>query len=68
MCRVQLYTIYTRRTLVVGCPTPLTSPHAHWSQSPEDTRVPSSLAYHLADIYLEELDKVSNLPSVRSLT
>ncbi|KAF8514747.1 Nop52-domain-containing protein [Gautieria morchelliformis] len=30
---------------------------------PEDTRVPSSLAYHLADIYLEELDKVSSLPS-----
>ncbi|KAF8585131.1 Nop52-domain-containing protein [Ramaria rubella] len=24
---------------------------------PEDNRVPSSLAYHLADIYLEELDK-----------
>ncbi|OCH96436.1 Nop52-domain-containing protein [Obba rivulosa] len=24
---------------------------------PEDTRVPTSLAYHLADIYLEELDK-----------
>lgn len=25
--------------------------------SPDDIRVPSSLAYHLADIYLEELDK-----------
>ncbi|KAI0964425.1 hypothetical protein AcW1_001248 [Taiwanofungus camphoratus] len=24
---------------------------------PDDTRVPASLAYHLADIYLEELDK-----------
>jgi len=24
---------------------------------PEDTRVPASLAYHLSDIYLEELDK-----------
>jgi ribosomal RNA-processing protein 1 len=26
-------------------------------RSPEDNRVPVSLAYHLADIYLEELDK-----------
>jgi ribosomal RNA-processing protein 1 len=26
--------------------------------SPEDTRVPASLACHLADVYLEELDKV----------
>ncbi len=25
--------------------------------SPQDTRVPTSLAYHLTDIYLEELDK-----------
>lgn len=33
--------------------------------SPTDNRVPSSLAYHLADIYLEELDKaVSSNPSV----
>ncbi|KAI0828946.1 Nop52-domain-containing protein [Trametes gibbosa] len=33
---------------------------------PEDQRVPTSLAYHLADIYLEELDKASGnspLPS-----
>jgi len=27
---------------------------------PDDIRVPSSLAYHLADIYLEELDKAVN--------
>ena len=32
-------------------------PHQLTELSPEDTRVPTSLAYHLADIYLEELDK-----------
>lgn len=32
--------------------------------SPEDTRVPSSLTYHLADIYLEELNKaLANPPA-----
>ena len=30
------------------------------TSSPDDNRVPSSLKYHLADIYLEELDKVLN--------
>ena len=31
--------------------------------SPDDTRVPTSLAYHLSDIYLEELDKaLANSP------
>ncbi|KAI8995285.1 Nop52-domain-containing protein [Trametes punicea] len=33
---------------------------------PEDLRVPTSLAYHLADIYLEELDKALAHPSVPS--
>jgi len=28
------------------------------SYSPDDTKVPSSLAYHLSDIFLEELEKV----------
>ena len=32
--------------------------HAYKFYSPEDSRVPSSLTYHLADIYLVELDKV----------
>jgi len=34
--------------------------YAHFTDihcSSDDTRVPTSLAYHLADIYLEELDK-----------
>lgn len=32
--------------------------------SPNDIRVPASLAYHIADIYVEELDKaLSNTPS-----
>ena len=30
------------------------------SYSPEDAKVPPSLPYHLADIYLEELDKASS--------
>lgn len=29
----------------------------HLHNSPEDVKVPPSLSYHLADIYLEELDK-----------
>ena len=32
------------------------------SSSPNDPKVPSSLAYHLADIYLEELDRVLGDP------
>ncbi|KAL0068674.1 hypothetical protein AAF712_004390 [Marasmius tenuissimus] len=36
---------------------------------PNDTKVPTSLAYHLADVYLEELDKVlANAPSTSSST
>lgn len=31
--------------------------HLEMVRSPEDNRVPVSLAYHLADIYLEELEK-----------
>lgn len=31
--------------------------------SPEDTKVPSSLTYHVADVYFEELDKVMALTS-----
>ena len=34
--------------------------------SPEDARVPTSLAYHLADIYLEELDKALGNSPVES--
>ncbi|KAF9270613.1 Nop52-domain-containing protein [Marasmius fiardii PR-910] len=36
---------------------------------PNDVKVPTSLAYHLSDIYLEELDKVlANIPSTSSST
>ncbi|KAG7099613.1 hypothetical protein E1B28_001441 [Marasmius oreades] len=36
---------------------------------PNDTKVPTSLAYHLSDIYLEELDKVlESIPSASSST
>lgn len=34
--------------------------------SPDDNRVPASLTYHLADIYLEELDKVLASTDVES--
>ncbi|KAH9947101.1 Nop52-domain-containing protein [Amylocystis lapponica] len=34
---------------------------------PEDIRVPASLSYHLADIYLEELDKALGNTPTRSL-
>ena len=34
--------------------------------SPDDPRVPTSLSYHLADIYLEELDKALGSPPVDS--
>ncbi len=34
--------------------------------SPDDLRVPTSLAYHLSDIYLEELDKALGSPPVES--
>lgn len=33
-------------------------PNVENPSSPDDNRIPSSLKYHLADIYLEELDKV----------
>ncbi|RDX51869.1 Nop52-domain-containing protein [Lentinus brumalis] len=33
---------------------------------PDDLRVPTSLAYHLSDIYLEELDKALGSPPVES--
>ncbi|RPD82217.1 Nop52-domain-containing protein [Lentinus tigrinus ALCF2SS1-7] len=33
---------------------------------PDDPRVPTSLAYHLSDIYLEELDKALGVPPVES--
>ncbi|KAI0756336.1 Nop52-domain-containing protein [Daedaleopsis nitida] len=33
---------------------------------PDDTRVPTSLAYHLADIYIEELDKALGSSAVDS--
>jgi ribosomal RNA-processing protein 1 len=36
----------------------LFSPHLTPTFSPDDNRVPLSLKYHLADIYLEELNKV----------
>lgn len=40
-----------------------------FESSPSDIRVPASLAYHLADIYLEELDKaLSNSPSPTSIS
>ncbi len=40
----------------------MTTSHAHniHSSSPDDVKVPPSLPYHLADIYLEELDKALN--------
>lgn len=31
--------------------------HKHYPSSPDDIRVPASLAFHLADIWLEELNK-----------
>jgi ribosomal RNA-processing protein 1 len=36
------------------------------AQSPDDARVPISLAYHLSDIYLEELEKAFASPPVSS--
>ncbi|KAL0579446.1 hypothetical protein V5O48_002552 [Marasmius crinis-equi] len=36
---------------------------------PNDPKIPASLTYHLADVYLEELDKVlANVPSTSSST
>lgn len=60
---VQCYPIFTRRTVVVSSLASYILYIDHF-RSPDDSRVPSSLAYHLADIYLEELDKISYLPSV----
>lgn len=40
----------------------------HTNLSPEDSRVPSSLTYHLADIYLVELDKIYAREQTKDVT
>lgn len=52
------------RTGFIGKPNGIVLTHMFFFSSVEDVRVPSSLAYHLADVYLEELDKAFAKPPI----
>ena len=55
---------FQARVVHFGESRPQSSPRCpDFEFSPSDIRVPASLAYHLADIYLEELDKVLSNPT-----